>query len=517
MTQRHFLLAIAVSALLVATATVCVVSPLTSRAGDRWISGQWLMVETNCDDNGHECDRIPVFRPCELDEYWVPLAPTHQEILDRPPIGQFMQLYGLDVRICESSDGRTQGQLAGHYCHYILSVERYRPISDCSGGQPEQPSQPSEPGQEGGCLEYGFMCGGFGKCVATCTPRAAQPTTPPQHEPPSPIAPVPDATPVVSFSADRDTLKPGECANLRWDVEHVQAVYVDGVGVVGHGSKHVCPATTTTYSLRAVAGGQNIDRSVQVTVYQPEAPAPVPPPSPEACSDDTVFVSDITYPDGSAVEPGQRFDKTWRIRNSGTCAWSSGYGLVHSGNDGFQSDYRVDVPYTAPGDRADVTVSVVAPTSGGTQRGYWQMINADSQLFGPRFWVEVNINIGTPTPVPCGDDARLVTALTESTQTVDPGGRAVFGWRVQNVGNCSWSSGYRVVPIGGNLGIDAGAVGRAPNRPGRQRGPVHRRIDPEGRRSLPGNLAARQCGWRALRTGVVGQRASGYAYSQPGG
>lgn len=51
------------------------------------------------------------------------------------------------------------------------------------------------------------------------------------------------------FRADRTSLTAGECTHLRWDVEGVYGVYLDGVGKVGHYVQLVCPKATHTYVL----------------------------------------------------------------------------------------------------------------------------------------------------------------------------------------------------------------------------------------------------------------------------
>ncbi len=80
--------------------------------------------------------------------------------------------------------------------------------------------------------------------------------------------------PTVNFWAERTELNAGECTNLHWDVENVQAVYLDGQGVGGHEVRPVCPAQTTTYELKVVAPGQEIRRTVTIAVLTAE-------PSPE--------------------------------------------------------------------------------------------------------------------------------------------------------------------------------------------------------------------------------------------
>ncbi|HFD39798.1 MAG TPA: hypothetical protein ENJ31_08165, partial [Anaerolineae bacterium] len=59
----------------------------------------------------------------------------------------------------------------------------------------------------------------------SCAQASPPPPTPTPTTPPSAPAPV------VSFRADATTLSAGSCTRLRWDVENVREVYLDGQGV----------------------------------------------------------------------------------------------------------------------------------------------------------------------------------------------------------------------------------------------------------------------------------------------
>ena len=65
------------------------------------------------------------------------------------------------------------------------------------------------------------------------------------------VTATPSPEPVVDphFRADRTSLVAGECTYLRWDIEGVSGVYLDGGGMVGHYAKLVCPKETHTYVL----------------------------------------------------------------------------------------------------------------------------------------------------------------------------------------------------------------------------------------------------------------------------
>ena len=84
-----------------------------------------------------------------------------------------------------------------------------------------------------------------------------------------PATPTPVGPPVVdpNFRADRTTLAAGECTHLRWDIEGVREVYLDGQGTIGHYAKQVCPQKTRTYVLKVhQQDGQWVDHELTISV-----------------------------------------------------------------------------------------------------------------------------------------------------------------------------------------------------------------------------------------------------------
>lgn len=89
------------------------------------------------------------------------------------------------------------------------------------------------------------------------------------------------AVPTVSVSASPASVKPGQCATLTWSSTNASSASIDqGVGNVDpSGSKQVCPATETEYTVTAVGAGgtgtaattiRMIPLAVQVVTF-PEA------------------------------------------------------------------------------------------------------------------------------------------------------------------------------------------------------------------------------------------------------
>lgn len=109
-----------------------------------------------------------------------------------------------------------------------------------------------------------------------------------------------------------------------------------------------------------------------------------------AC-DAMAFVTDVTVPDGTDFAPGATFTKTWRIRNSGTCSWSTSYSVVFSSGAAMNGPATQPLTATiAPNSTLDVSVNLTAPSTPGTHTGYWMLRNASGQTFGS-FYVIIDV------------------------------------------------------------------------------------------------------------------------------
>ena len=119
------------------------------------------------------------------------------------------------------------------------------------------------------------------------------------------------------------------------------------------------------------------------------------------------FIADVTVPDGSAFQPGVAFVKTWRLKNTGSCTWTRGYGLAFVSGDPLGATSSTTMPEVAPGQQVNVSLDMNAPTKPGHYRGYWKLKDAQGVKFGLgpyaniSFFVDINVTAGaTPTPTP---------------------------------------------------------------------------------------------------------------------
>ncbi|MGD1996399.1 MAG: NBR1-Ig-like domain-containing protein [Anaerolineae bacterium] len=153
-------------------------------------------------------------------------------------------------------------------------------------------------------------------------------------------------------------------------------------------------------------------------------PTPVPDVEGEGgCSLNASFVADVTVPDDTEMASGEPFVKTWRFRNSGTCDWGPGFGLVFVSGDAMGGPGSVAVPATAAGSTADVSVNLTAPSDPGTYRGNWRMRSDEGLRFGSTVYVQIVVP-EEPTEVPTEEPEPP----TNLQATVQPDDTLLFTW-----------------------------------------------------------------------------------------
>jgi hypothetical protein len=95
------------------------------------------------------------------------------------------------------------------------------------------------------------------------------------------------------------------------------------------------------------------------------------------------FISDVTVTDGTVFAPGTAFVKTWRLKNIGTCTWTTSYAAVFYSGSQMSAPAVVNLPSSvAPGASVDISVNMVAPSAPGHYVGNWKLRNASSVIFG---------------------------------------------------------------------------------------------------------------------------------------
>ncbi len=124
-----------------------------------------------------------------------------------------------------------------------------------------------------------------------------------------------------------------------------------------------------------------------------QAPTQIPA-SPTSSCNAAQFISDITIPDGTILEPGESFTKTWRVKNSGTCTWTTAYAAVFSSGNAMGGPASQAIGGTVnPGQSVDISINFTAPTSTGDYTAYYKLRDAGGVLFS-QIYVQIKVQTG---------------------------------------------------------------------------------------------------------------------------
>jgi len=210
-------------------------------------------------------------------------------------------------------------------------------------------------------------------------------------------------------------------------------------------------------ALTTLQNNGTISKLAQVYLNAPAGevvpPPPLPTPAPQptaapqatavpACIDGAAWVSDLSFDDKNmtappVLNPGQPFTKGWRMRNTGTCAWTPSFRMAYSsGNVPAAQMGGQPIAVTRnvnPGETFDFQVNLIAPLAPGTYQGFWNLQNAANARFGETVWVGITVpGAPTPTPAPTQTPSPNIQFNANPT-TITAGQSVLFTWSTSNV------------------------------------------------------------------------------------
>lgn len=173
------------------------------------------------------------------------------------------------------------------------------------------------------------------------------------------------------------------------------------------------------------------------------------------------FVADLNYDDRNmtappAVKPSERFTKSWRVRNNGTCDWAPDFALAFTRGNvpaAQMGGTAVSVGRTVrPGETIDISANLQSPPGYGTFQGFWQMRTPQFNYFGETLWVGVTVPDPNPPPPPPTTSIR--PNLRADADNLNRGQCTTVRWEVDNI-----RAAYFIDPNANN-GNPAGVGGR---------------------------------------------------------
>jgi hypothetical protein len=190
------------------------------------------------------------------------------------------------------------------------------------------------------------------------------------------------------------------------------------------------------------AQGQSFDNALDIEIEV------VPTVSPGDKVDDSAFVADLSILDGTSIQAGQSFLKSWRLRNTGSTTWGSGYELAFFKDEQLSALTSVSLPVVEPGQVADLSVNMIAPLIPGDHISTWKLRNARGEFFG--HILTAVIRVPSPQQPAAVNRARFVGHESINLGTLmKPGQQFRKGWFVRNTGATTWGDGYTLTFIDG--------------------------------------------------------------------
>ena len=128
-----------------------------------------------------------------------------------------------------------------------------------------------------------------------------------------------------------------------------------------------------------------------------------------------------TFPDGTILQPGTTFTKSWSIQNNGTCVWDSSWQLVFYGGALMDGVTVYNFPQPAqPGDTVEVPIILRAPAQGGQHTGEWMLKSPWGESFGVgQYSVPLSVSIVVGSLTPESRRTETVFGVTAVTYNVD--------------------------------------------------------------------------------------------------
>ncbi|XP_008592692.1 PREDICTED: next to BRCA1 gene 1 protein isoform X2 [Galeopterus variegatus] len=138
---------------------------------------------------------------------------------------------------------------------------------------------------------------------------------------------------------------------------------------------------------------------------------PLQPCAPVMPTLSAAFV-DENLPDGTHLQPGTKFIKHWRMKNTGNVKWSADTKLKFMwGNLTLASTEKKDVfvPCLKAGHVGVVSVEFIAPALEGTYTSHWRLSHKGQQ-FGPRVWCSIIVDPFPSTESPDDIEKGLISS-----------------------------------------------------------------------------------------------------------
>jgi len=207
---------------------------------------------------------------------------------------------------------------------------------------------------------------------------------------------------------------------LRWGLV-LAMIWMSGCAA----TNQITPIPTTDPTVAAtiiVPPSPTVSLATSVPEMTPTPAVPPTQPNETVVAGQAAFVHE-NYPDNSVLKPGEKFVKTFEIKNAGNIPWTTAYSFVldpaHQ-NETLDSPAQIYLPQeTPPGNNVSLSIPLTAPTTPGTYTVYWTLKNEQGGTIlidgGQQVWVKIIVcdpNQPCNPPVAGGGTSVTVNGVT---------------------------------------------------------------------------------------------------------
>jgi len=170
----------------------------------------------------------------------------------------------------------------------------------------------------------------------------------------------------------------------------------------------------------------------------------LPTPTPLPCNQ-AIMISE-TVVDGTSYTGNTAFNKSWRIKNIGTCTWNTNYKIAFLSGDimsgPVSQKFNASV---APGETIDLIIPLKAPATAGIYTGYWGLYDEANKYFG-KLWVLIKSTsapfavTSVSTSVDSASAACPHTFYFSANITTSAAGTVTYYWRISSDGGTTFTN-----------------------------------------------------------------------------
>ena len=210
------------------------------------------------------------------------------------------------------------------------------------------------------------------------------------------------------------------------------------------------PSATPTESSLATAAPTPVPANL---VSASPTAVPVDPATAFGCYNAT-FLAHVTLPYAPPFNPGDRFTKTWRIKNTGSCDWPRGFLIMFISGDRFGADTTTINQKVVTGGVVEISLNMTAPYLTGVVSSNWQLATDIGKPFGSVLSASITLPgtaASASTAGGCLNSALISDVTIPNGTEIKAGDSFTKTWQVKNTGTCTWTRDFKITYVGGDL------------------------------------------------------------------